>query len=103
VSAAALPNEVVTYIRDEASAIPSNKRERFLILDMQDFSLLVRRNYSIVYMREISKSETMVVAGVVAGVDISKAWMYGGEGNLSSIVMKQTKSQVLSMTKKIKN
>ena len=64
---AATVGAAANYLKDEGSGVAGKGRERFMILDMTNFSQLMYRNYSIVYMKEISEKETLVISTVVAG------------------------------------
>ncbi len=88
------------YLRSEATGMRGT-RERFLVLDMNKFSMLMYRNYSIVYLKEISPNETMVVAGVIAGIDIDKARNYFLFGGVEKTMLGNLKTQVMNMVRNI--
>jgi hypothetical protein len=99
-----LPASVVKYMEDEASAIPSKGRSRFLVLDLVNFSQLIYRNYSIVYMKELGPSETLVVTIVVAGVDVKKAnsfFNFPPVSTTEKAMMKNLRTQILHMASEI--
>jgi hypothetical protein len=88
------------YLRDEASAIKSNGRERILILDMTQFSQLIYRNYSLVYMKELNTRETLIVAGVITALDIQKANAFFDHppfSNTEQTLMSNMRTQILHM------
>ena len=63
--------------------------------------MLMYRNYSIVYLKEISPNETMVVAGVIAGIDIDKARNYFLFGGVEKTMLGNLKTQVMNMVRNI--
>lgn len=106
VSASSLPAATLNYFKDEASVIKSSGRERILILDMSKFTQLIYRNYSIVYMKEISANETLIVSGVVAGIDINKAngyFNYPPFSRTETTLMNNLRRQIIHMAREIQN
>ncbi len=93
---------VARFLRDESSAFRGTGRERFLILDMTNFTHLTYRNYSVIYIKEISSTESMVVAGIVAGINISAAAVYFPFGPKNTL-MSNMRSQVLTMARNIQS
>lgn len=101
-----LNSALVQYLTDEASGFKTDKRERILLLDMTNFTELMYRNYSVVYMKEISPTETFIVSGVVAGFDLNKAnryFQYPPFSTAKGTVISNVKTQILHMVKKIQN
>ena len=88
------------YLRTEAAGMRGT-RERFLVLDMNNFSMLMYRNYSIVYIKEISPTQTMVVAGVIAGIDIDRAGKYFLFGGVEKTMLGNLKTQIMNMVTNI--
>ncbi len=70
VVAAKLGTKIVNYFKDEASGLKGTGKERFMTLDMTNFSQLIYRNYAVVYMKEISATETLIVSAIVTGFDL---------------------------------
>lgn len=68
-----LPSHILKYFQDESSAFKGTGREKFVTLDMTNFSQLMYRNYSIVYLKEISKGKSLVIAALVTGFDLNSA------------------------------
>lgn len=102
VKANALDANLMKYLKDESSAIKSDGRERILLLDMTNFSELMYQNYSVVYMKEINANETLIVSGIIAGLDLKKANRYFQYPPLSTskgVVIKNLKTQILQMVK----
>jgi hypothetical protein len=96
-----LPAGLVRFLRNEARGIPSQGRERFILIDMDSFSQLIYRNYSIIYMRELSDGKVVIVGGVVAGVNANRANFYFPFGTEAKMV-NEMRTQVLLMARKIK-
>ncbi len=106
VSPSSIPAATLNYLKDEASVFKSSGRERVLILDMSKFTQLIYRNYSIVYMKEISNNETLIVSGVVAGIDIDKAngyFNYPPISRTETTLMNNLRRQILHMAREIQN
>jgi len=76
VSAATLGIQLSNYLKDEGAALKGTGKERYLILDMSNFTQLIYRNYAVVYMKEISPTETMIVSTIITGFDIKTANMF---------------------------
>lgn len=103
-SASAVPASVARYLKDEGDAMAGTTRERFLVLDMTNFSQLMYRNYSYVYIKEIGPRETMIVAGIVAGFDLKAANSYFNFPPFSSTrgtMMSNMREQIIQMAKAI--
>jgi hypothetical protein len=101
-----LTNELTRYFRDEASAFKASSRERFIILDMTNFSQLMYRNYSVVFIKEISQNETLIVSGIVAGFDLNAANSYFNFPPFSSTkatMIGNLKTQILNMARSLQN
>ncbi len=104
VSASSLGAAVSNYLRDEGAASKNSGRERFLILDMTNFSQLVYRNYSVVYLKEINANETLVVAGVVAAININSANLFFNHPPFTTAketMMSNIKTQIMQMARSI--
>lgn len=104
VTAASL-GAAATYLRDEAAGVAGG-RERFMVLDMSNFSQLMYRNYSLVYMKEIGKNETLVVSTVVAGFNKNMADNFFNLPPLSTTkktMMGNFRSQIMQIVTEIKN
>jgi hypothetical protein len=104
VSPASLGTGVVNYLRGEAAAIKSSGKERFLILDMTNFSQLMYRNYSVIYIKEISPNETLIVSGIVAGFNLNAAnsfFNYPPFSTTKGTMMNNLRSQILNMARMI--
>jgi hypothetical protein len=104
VSASSLNGDLVRYFRDEASALSSPGRERFLILDMGQFTQLIYRNYSIVYVKEISATETLIVSGLITGFDLKSAnsfFNYPPFSTTKETMLKNLRNQILQMARGI--
>ena len=105
VSLAAVPS-IARYFRDQASAIPDQARERLLLLDMSNFSQLMYRNYSYVYMKEINSNETLIVSGIIGGANISTANLIFDHPPFSeteSTMINNLRTQIMGMAKNIQN
>jgi len=92
--------QLLNYIKDEGSALKGTGRQRFLVLDMTNLSQLMYRNYSIVYMKEISLTETLIVSGIIAGFDLKTAnafFNFPPFSSTKSTMMGNMKSQILHM------
>ena len=99
-----LGTEVSKYIKNEASGLKGTGRERYLTLDMTNFSQLMYQNYSIVYMKEISPKETIIIAGLIAGFDLRSGNTYFNFPPFSttkSTMMGNLRSQILQMARSI--
>lgn len=104
VSSSALGSSITQYLRDEASGLKGTGKERFLTLDMTNFSQLMYRNYSIVYMKEISANETLIVSGVIAALDLDMANTFFNIPPFSttkSTMMENMRGQIGHMARKI--
>jgi len=105
VSSANLGESIARYFRDEASGISGTGKERFLLLDMTNFSKLMYRNYSIVYVKEISPTETLVVSALIAAFDIKTAnglFQFPPFSTTYDTMMGNLRSQILHMTQSIR-
>lgn len=105
ISENALGTEVAKYLKDEASGLKGTGRERFLALDMTNFSQLMYQNYSIVYIKEIGPKETMIIAGLIAGFDLRSGNNYFNFPPFSSTkatMMGNLRGQILHMAQIIK-
>ena len=94
----------LSFLRDEASVLKSSGRERILIVDMTNFSQLMYRNYSIVYMKEIGPSETLIVSALIASFDINMAntlFNFQPFSTARSTMMGNLKEQIMQMAKSI--
>jgi hypothetical protein len=97
---------LLNYFKDEGSALKGTGRERFIVLDMTNFSQLMYRNYSIVYVKEISANETLIVAGIIAGFNLNSAnafFNYPPFSTTKGTMMNNLRTQILTMASKIKN
>lgn len=104
VSANALNADVLRYVRDENSVFAGPGRERYLILDMTNFTQLMYRNYSIVYMKEVSASETLIYSGVIAGLDLKTAngfFNYPPLATTKGTMMGNLRTQIIHMARSI--
>lgn len=102
VTPAALGSNVVNYFRSEGSAFRGTGKELFYIMDMTNFSQLMYRNYSVIYIKEISPAETLVVAGIIAAFDINKANSFFNFPPFSSTegtMVDNLRSQILHMAR----
>ena len=105
VTPAILGERVAKYFRDEASGVKGTGRERFLILDMTNFSKLMYRNYSIVYIKEISASENFVVSSLIAAFDVkttNSLFQFPPFSTTYETMMGNLNSQIMYMTKSIR-
>lgn len=105
VQAQSLKSSTVSYMKDEAAGFKGTGKERFLSLDMTNFSQLLFRNYALVYLKEISANETLVVATVVTGFDLQSANSYFQHPPFSTTkgqVLPNLREQILRMIKVIK-
>jgi hypothetical protein len=104
VASKTLGNQVVKYLSDEASGLKGTGKERFMTLDMTNFSQLIYRNYAIVYMKEISPKETLIVSVIITGFDLSAANSYFNLPPFSttkSTMMGNFKTQIFNMARSI--
>ena len=104
VPGASLGGPLHDYLIDEASAFSAPGRERFLVLDMTRFSQLMYRNYSVVYLKELSSKETLVVSGVISAFNIAKANTYFNYPPFSTTrgtMMRNLRTQTLNMVRSI--
>ena len=92
------------YLLDEAAAFKGPGRERFLVLDMTRFSQLMYRNYSVIYIKELSSKETFIVSGVISAFNITKAntfFNYPPFSTTKGTMMKNLRNQTLNMVRSI--
>lgn len=104
VAGSTLNSQVLNYIKDEASGVKGTGRERFMTLDMSNFSQLMYRNYSIVYMKEISPNETMIVSGIIGGFNLHTAnsfFNYPPFSSTKSTMVGNLRDQILHMARSI--
>lgn len=105
VSAQKLGSAAETFMKDEAAGFKGTGKDRFLTLDMTNFSQLLFRNYALVYLKELSDKETLVVATVVTGFDLQSANSYFQHPPFSTTkgqVLPNLREQILRMIKVIK-
>lgn len=103
VSASAL-GELTNYFENEAAPFQGSGKERYLLLDMTNFSQLMYRNYSIVYVKELTNGRSLVVSGVVTGFDLRTANTFFNFPPFSSTegtMMANLKSQILHIVRSI--
>lgn len=101
-----MPSSILNYLRDEGAALRGSTRERFLILDMTNFSQLMYRNYSYVYIKEVSPTETIIVSAIVAGFDISSAnslFNFPPFSSTRGTMMNNMKEQIMQMARSIQS
>ena len=101
-----LSSDAIRYFKDESYAFKNNARERFLIVDMTNFSQLMYRNYSVVYVKEISANETLIVSGLIAEFDLSAAnafFNYPPFSSTRSTMVGNLRTQILSMARSLQN
>jgi hypothetical protein len=106
VSADSFDENLLRFIRDENSAFAGAGRERYLILDMTNFTQLMYRNYSVVYMKELSPNETLIYSGVVAGLDLKAAnsfFNYPPFATTKATMMGNLRTQILHMARSIQD
>jgi hypothetical protein len=104
IAASSLNSQVVNYLKDEASGVKGTGRERFMTLDMSNFSQLMYRNYSVVYMKEISANETMIVSGIIGGLNLNTAnsfFNYPPFSSTKSTMVGNLRDQILHMARSI--
>jgi hypothetical protein len=100
-----LSKNVINYFRHEVGSFPGTNRERFLLLDMGQFSQLMYRNYCIVYLKELSDSKTLIVAGLIASFDLKSAnsyFNYPPFSNTHDTMMGNLRTQMMNMVKSIR-
>ncbi|MFY7993259.1 MAG: hypothetical protein ACOVP4_08220 [Bacteriovoracaceae bacterium] len=101
------PNaHIAKYFRDQASLFEGTGNERFVSLDMTNFSQLMYRNYSIIYAKELKDGRTLIVASTVSGFNLKKANSYFNYPPISrtdSTMVGNIRSQTLHMLKEMKN
>lgn len=100
-----LNSSLRTFLKDELSPFDSTGRERVLILDMDEFSQLLYQTYAIVYIKELTNKQTVILAGVVSGFNKSSADSYFNFPPLNSTkgtVMSNMKSLIRQMITTIK-
>lgn len=106
VTEAGLNEALSNYIRDEVGAFKQEGRERYLLLDMTNFSQLIYRNYSVVYMKELSSKETLIIGGVVSAFSLSKAnsyFNYPPFATTKGTMLKNIRTQTIHMINKLRN
>jgi hypothetical protein len=94
------------YLRHEGAGVQAKGRERFMILDMSNFSQLMYRNYSLVYMKEISDKETLVISTVVAGFNKEMADRFFNLPPISTTrktMMDNFETQIMQIVREIQN
>jgi len=97
---------VARFLRDEGAAIIGKGRERVLLLDMSNFSQLMYRNISYVYMKEIFNNQTLIVAGVIGGANISTANLifdYPPFSETEATMINNFRTQIMGMVKNIQD
>lgn len=97
---------LTNYFKDEASAFKGTGKERYLILDMTNFSQLMYRNYSIVYVKELTNGQNLIVSGVVTGFDLRTAnnfFNYPPFSTTEGTMMGNLRSQILHMVRSIQS
>lgn len=102
VSQNSLGANVVNYLRDEGAVLKGTGKEFFYTMDMTNFSQLMYRNYSVIYIKEISANETLVIAGIIAGFDLDKANSYFNFPPFSTTektMLDNLRSQILHMAR----
>jgi hypothetical protein len=67
---------------------------------MSEFSLLMYRNYAVIYMRELPEQETLIVGGILAAIDINRAETFFPLGPRKTM-MNNLKTQVMSMVRNL--
>jgi hypothetical protein len=105
VSASAV-GAAANYLRNEGAGVSAKGRERFMILDMTNFSQLMYRNYSLVYMKEIGQNETLVISTVVAGFNKEMADRLFNLPPISSTrktMMDNFETQIMQIVREIQN
>jgi hypothetical protein len=101
-----LPSAVMNYFKRETQSFAGTGNERFLTLDMSHFTQLMYRNYSVVYMKELSNGQTLIVSGLIAGIDLNKAdsyFNYPPVSRTENTMMGNLEKQILHMARKIQN
>lgn len=104
VAASSIGSHIVDYLKDEASGLNGTGKDRFLILDMTNFTQLIYRNYAFVYMKEISPKETMIVSAIITGFDLRTANSYFNIPPFSTTkatMMGNFKTQIFDMARSI--
>ena len=104
VTASSLGTQLSNYFKDESAGFKGTGSEKFLILDMTNFSQLMYRNYSVVYAKEVSANETMIVAGIIAGFDINTAnnlFNLPPFSTTKGTMMSNLRSQILQMARSL--
>lgn len=105
VSGPSLGTKLHNYLNDEASAFKQNGRVRILALDMTNFSQLMYRNYSVVYMKELDNNKTLIISGVISSFNINKAnsfFEYPPFSTSKNTMMKNLRKQTLHMANSIR-
>jgi hypothetical protein len=105
-ASAASIGSAANYLKDEGAGLAGKGRERFMILDMTNFSQLMYRNYTIVYMKEISEKETLVVSTVVAGFNKNMADTFFNLPPFSTTkktMMDNFETQIMQIVREIQN
>lgn len=94
------------YFRDEAIQFEGSGREVFATLDMTDFSQIMYRNYSAIYVKELKDGRTLLIATIMAGFNVEKANSYFNFPPISrteNTMVGNLRSQTLHMMKEMKN
>jgi hypothetical protein len=103
---AASISTAANYLKEEAASVAGKGRERFMILDMTNFSQLMYRNYSIVYMKELGPKKTLVVSTVVAGFNknmADKIFNLPPINTTEKTMMANFRMQIMHMVREIQN
>jgi hypothetical protein len=106
VEATRLRKELVQYFRKEAADFPGTGRERFISLDMHQFTQLIYRNYSVCYMKELRDGRMLIISGVIAGININRAnffFNYPPFSRTETKMLGNMREQVLVMARKIQS
>ena len=96
--------DLLRYVKDENAAFAGPGRERYLILDMTNFSQLMYRNYSVVYMKEVGPNETLIYSGVVSGMDLKAGntfFNYPPFATTKGTMMGNLRTQIIHMANSI--
>lgn len=104
VAASTLGIQVVRYLKDEASGLRGTTKERFMVLDMTNFTQLIYRNYALIYMKEISPKETLIVSAIITGFNLRTADSFFNLPPFSTTkgtMMNNLKTQIMHMAESI--
>lgn len=99
-----LPEKAVRFFQEATEGMKGTGRERFLSLDMKNFSQLMYRNTSLVYMKELVGGETLVVATVLSAIDLSRAnryFQYPPFSRTESTMIGNLRGQILHMAQEL--